>query len=1010
MAVIREKRQFALGKIGVARASNAGQIVGEQISRSANQMADIFYREAAQEAEKTGIETGSSVEREKILTINPQTGEPEAYAVPEGFGKIAAESYQRIVLRRFQQSIDDEMQLKAKELAVRFEDSPNAAGLYESAMSDYIASMSNAAQGQFKTYIQDVGTTYLNATRTNLAIAQVRRERAAAKKAQAESVATAHNNIEAMVAQYGPEQLNGPTQTQAVIASASQSVTDGGNAKLFDPATVNNMNTKTRVAVARGLIRYAAGQSNDPESLTMLQHAIGTQNPNLVPKEFSYVAEALSGFGGDYRTLASLEKFSDGLLSDQVQYAKVVEAQEQERQEAEVAARIRSIGAEIPLVSASTQATILDAKSNVIASGGSLSRAYFQETAAANAEPSDDLREALIEQRDAKFSAGVEAIQIRTLRGLNKQELVELTAAIDERDVTLAPESARPGLTALMRLNDKVDPTILSGLRTAAGKDNRGKLQTQIDAAAASEQAMSLDIESIGATADIEAATNSVLGELGKIKNLDDGLSKGLRKTIGTRASTSFIGRFFGTNPTEAQISEAKQLLEGGDADLSVLTAGQADAIRSAASYANGVENISAARTSFNTQASTVRDRIRRTEEQAQRSEALFKIKNGAGSPKNKEDRELIEEDLERRYAEELGGRSLAQVWADPSSLADENILPILGEIADAHVMPESLNDALSALASGSFRGQIPTALISHYRNFRDYNVGTTVVGNPMMDALSMSERTVLDYLADAAPIMGSDAPERIAQMFSVADQYHEDPMMQAKIKSFFGDQSIEDVIVNLDGFEDVPPAAYNGLKAAALSLYAVSRAEGLSSGQVVKRLEKQIDRTYPDGEGVVFSPSGTTRTRHALSKTVAGNESIFIDRVSELVAQTNPGIGEFYVGDIRSDMRAAGFETEGYIKTIYLQPIREQANGEVYYVVKQRRALEDGGDFVLTRPIRYEGEEVLAPLYVSTQDPVFLMKLNMKNAEKVLKGLSDKDERMLLNTQGMMEIGGEMP
>jgi len=48
MAVIREKRQFAIGPIGIARSSSAGQIIGEQVARSANQAQQYFFRRAVE--------------------------------------------------------------------------------------------------------------------------------------------------------------------------------------------------------------------------------------------------------------------------------------------------------------------------------------------------------------------------------------------------------------------------------------------------------------------------------------------------------------------------------------------------------------------------------------------------------------------------------------------------------------------------------------------------------------------------------------------------------------------------------------------------------------------------------------------------------------------------------------------------------------------------------------------------------------------------------------------------
>lgn len=210
MPVIREQRQYQVGPIGVARASQTGAMVGNAIAENADRLANMFFRAEAQQAEKKGIEQARAADLKSVITINPETGEPEAYKPPESFGTIAADAYQRVIMRRFEQSIDDEIKLKSKELAAKYRDQP---AIYEQTMADYIASMGNAAEGQFKSYINDVGTSYLQATRLNLNIAKMNAERRAAAAAQKAAVFEANQALRSMAATNGPGNWIKPLNT-----------------------------------------------------------------------------------------------------------------------------------------------------------------------------------------------------------------------------------------------------------------------------------------------------------------------------------------------------------------------------------------------------------------------------------------------------------------------------------------------------------------------------------------------------------------------------------------------------------------------------------------------------------------------------------------------------------------------------------------------------------------------------------------------------------------------------
>ena len=330
MPVIRERNNFAIGPIGVARVSagvsgsNAAGTVANAVSAGANQMADMFFRQGAQAAEKTGLEQGASIAQEKVLAIDPKTGEPVAYDAPQGFGTIAQEAYQRVVLSRFQTGIEQEIKLKAQELAVKHDGS---VGRYTAAMSDYIGAMTENADGQFKTYISDVGTSYLNATRSAMAIDQIRRERAGAASSLGDSIGEGTNLLEWFYAQNGEEAAAaGPTMPNATELSVKKAIEDGIASGLIPADKAKAALIELQLGKARGLIRYAATQPNATSSeLALLKSGLGSGDYSIIPKKFSYIQEIMVGFGANFDAQADLGKLASSLLDDKINGVKVFE-------------------------------------------------------------------------------------------------------------------------------------------------------------------------------------------------------------------------------------------------------------------------------------------------------------------------------------------------------------------------------------------------------------------------------------------------------------------------------------------------------------------------------------------------------------------------------------------------------------------------------------------------------------------------------------------------------------
>ena len=169
MPVIREQRQFGLSPVRVVRAETGGDIVGQAISRAADQFSSIAFQEAAIVAEERGQKAGMAASRTDIVTIDPTTGLPSAYSAPSGMGSIATRAYQNMIDRRFEQSVQDEIVNRATEVA-----KTSSASQYKDIMSDYVAQMYGSAVsegGALNAYgqtIKEIGEDYVAKTYANL--------------------------------------------------------------------------------------------------------------------------------------------------------------------------------------------------------------------------------------------------------------------------------------------------------------------------------------------------------------------------------------------------------------------------------------------------------------------------------------------------------------------------------------------------------------------------------------------------------------------------------------------------------------------------------------------------------------------------------------------------------------------------------------------------------------------------------------------------------------------------
>lgn len=982
MAVIREKRQFKIGPVGVARASEGGQIVGKAISDSANQLAGEFFKQAAFQAEKVGEEAAASIVREQVTAIDPNTGKPQAFAPPQGFGQIATEAYQRVIMRRFQQSYDDEMQNKARELAAKYEGNPNGVALYESAMSDYMAAMSNEAEGQFKTYIQDVGTTYLNATKTSLSIAQIQRERTAAAQAQAQAVENGYEAFESMVAQGGPSVLEKDSPTNAVMVQVQNTINDGVDSGLFDSQASLNMGESGQLAQARGLLRYAITQTTNLDKLKLLQHAVGTQNAGAVPKEFSYIADAMKSIGSNYSALSQLEQFSDGLLSDAIQAAQVVQDQELRSLEAENAMSIFDMQQSMPaaLSKATSQGGILSPNTVAVQAISSYTK-LTDESRNVLATGNKELSEQLIKNRDDLLSAHVEGLMLRAVKGLSKKQTEQLEKAIFSRTSLGAPDTSKPSLEALIKINNEVNPKVLDeflpfigSYRDAAGKyvEAEKKANAALSASTFDESIDNLD-KLRGS--DLLSGVQSLTDTFSLIDDLDESLRQEYIKEIQLRGAQASINEFFEANPSKETAIDAKAYLDGA-APTSNLNDRHLELLKQASNYAKTSKTESTVREHFNRGASVNSSRIDQAKKDRQYYENEQRLFLRQLDPKSIVDQKFADDFITKSFADVLQGEPLSTFWSNAEAQQTERGQVLLDVIAGLNIMPYSLQESLSSFASGNFLGGSPVALLSQYTSYREYEYMGTTMRSPMMQGLDESQVAVLDYLADASRLIGSD-PEFLSRAFAAKSELERNPRYKENVEAFLG-TNLDDYVSQISGIQDAPLSAYNGMKAATLDLMGISLAGGLGASELKKRLERQLNASYPSGEGIVLGPNGSARTAAPISYAAPRNEDLFKDYIINQVTKAQPNAEPPELG-LTKDTSAVAY-TAQVIATwsapkgnIFLKPIGVPTRGQVQYAVFRITTPEAGGyEQVYTEMVR-EDQSIRVPLILSNKDKPFL-------------------------------------
>ena len=247
--------------IGVNNFDVGADKIGAAISNAGEMLRREAFEYDAKKAKKAGEEAAMAVEASKFRAIGPD-GMPEAMKAPEGFGQIARDSYQRVAERRFTETIDSDIRLKAQELRVQFDRNPIG---FDQSMDSYLTNLGQNADGRFREFITQTGAAVKQSNYFSLVQAERNRVRIQA----AQHILKENANHQELASNLA---YSGNTSDAIAIAYERQAATqEGEGAELKVGASEAVFDNISGEVAAAHFIRQASGLSKvDRETLTYL--------------------------------------------------------------------------------------------------------------------------------------------------------------------------------------------------------------------------------------------------------------------------------------------------------------------------------------------------------------------------------------------------------------------------------------------------------------------------------------------------------------------------------------------------------------------------------------------------------------------------------------------------------------------------------------------------------------------------------------------------------------------
>lgn len=297
MAVIRQRTQVFNQPVGVVRADAGSRDIGTAISNVASTFQQIAFREAAEDAQKKGIEIAEAVEEKKLRTINPETGKPEAFKAPKGFGRIASAAYQSVIDKRYEDSIDTELRVKAQEIALKYQYDPES---YDEVMSNYIGQMTNGAEGKYKTFVETTGAKFLALTKLNIQENVAKRARQNAADSIISGINTSQDDAYSIARAGGfiARENEDVSEAQAIHDRELANAQNGVSSALLKVGADQTASQQLKQSIALGAVEYLLSGTANKSERNAIDLAIRTRGNQMsgLPKGLQEEVKSLLAY------------------------------------------------------------------------------------------------------------------------------------------------------------------------------------------------------------------------------------------------------------------------------------------------------------------------------------------------------------------------------------------------------------------------------------------------------------------------------------------------------------------------------------------------------------------------------------------------------------------------------------------------------------------------------------------------------------------------------------------
>ena len=933
MPIIREKRQVgSIGPIGVVSSRGGDAERYNRLARATDKLTQMAIGEMGRQAQISATQKAQELDIEKITTINPKTGKPEALnwiGDNRFIGRTGAEAYEKAVAERFQFSIETEIKTKAAEVALKYENDPNAFQTYEREMNTYLDGMLKASeQGgkatSYTNYIADTGVQYVTATKLNMMQEQNRRERA---KTANEVIQKNAARLD-LIRQYSKEGKD----VSELINSVRSSISDLEEGALVDRGTNNKWRQITSISHAEGVIDREFSKIGR-ESAARIADAIQVQDTTdldeaelVIYKDITkYMMQSVDAGNGEFVDTLDFEALA-GVATYANQSASVEENNFRRDREASKFSRQIEIERFVTDNVNDVEAVVDDfdefdpqtARENIAGRFTADSQILLDKSKELDLTPQQflSLRDSI---RKAYATKLIIELYDEIEGSPNDREQI-INRLIIERDSGLLTGKAKGIANAIKDITTIEHGGMLSEIsRKYSNVDERASERFRAERSLFEQQLSDGYVKNILQSSSFVTASELLSEFEGKVRSFDF-LSATQKSAYINKARDSAASVFMGKEATKLGMNSAAMAAAAAYAanpndkeGVPQQIIDMVDRAKTIGSDGFAVESRLVQMTS-RLSVKESKEKIRKEKAEINRS-----LQNGLPIDDNKTNREYVEEVI------------LQQANNDPNYFRSSDILnlrnpatQLLYRSIESGLIPTSMLDDLEKLASGNLNATEEEArnLLSFYTHFSSQPLKTGFIN--LWQSTNLGNETMAKL--EAVMLVSQSADADIPAIYQQLKAANTASMATARNEALGG--SVQDFIAKEVSEAATNPEAVKMLTPLVKYLYATEQ----DVGQLATAVRTFYEKAFLPSEGYIldYGHSTGSRSKFSLDAVFKGNEEL----------------KTYFVNKVNTEIILAAKRTNTIAKTIsnsdiknraYLMPLPSSSGITGYMLVEQR-------------------------------------------------------------------------